>query len=154
MTSEPHAAGDKPAEEPSAANDIAGAAMNVSNQLTAGERLIALGCLIILVVDLLIGTWILDDYGLSNSSWLIPLGILVAMYFYYSGKQRAWHAHYGTLVRVGAWAIALIALSALIDETLITSFRYSGSTLFFEIAFWVAGGLCAVGAWQFRSDDR
>ncbi|MDA2979690.1 MAG: hypothetical protein O3B42_08035 [Actinomycetota bacterium] len=76
------------------------------------------------------------------------------MYFYYSGKKAAWHALYGTFVKVGAWAMAIIALYALIDDTIIASNRYSGATLFFELTFYVAGALFAVGAWQLRNDDR
>ncbi len=154
MTDDPNVAGNQPAEDPNAIENLSASAMSVSNQLTAGERLIAIGALLIIFVDLVLGTWILDDYRLSNSTWLIPVGLLCAMYFYYSGAKRAWHPLYGTIVRVGAWAVALIAVSALINETIITSYRYSGSTMFFEVVLWVAGALCAVGAWQLRSDDR
>ncbi|KAA3637058.1 MAG: hypothetical protein DWP92_08600, partial [Armatimonadetes bacterium] len=101
MTDDPNVAGNEPAEEPSAINDLSASAMSVSGQLTSGERLIAIGALIILGVDLVIGTWILDDYGLSNSTWLIPVGLLCAMYFYYVGAKRPWHPLYGTIIRVG-----------------------------------------------------
>jgi hypothetical protein len=76
------------------------------------------------------------------------------MYFYYSGQESAWHPLYGTIVKVGAWAMAIIALYALIDDSLITSNRYSGSTLFYELVFYAAGALFAVGAWQLRGDNR
>ena len=50
--------------------------------------------------------------------------------------------------------MAIIALYALIDDTLITSGRYSGATLFYELVFYAAGILFGVGAWQMRGDTR
>jgi hypothetical protein len=50
--------------------------------------------------------------------------------------------------------MVIIAAYALIDDTLITSNRYSGATLFFELVFYAAGFLFAVGAWQLRGDTR
>ncbi|MCZ7532790.1 MAG: hypothetical protein M5U23_05210 [Acidimicrobiia bacterium] len=154
MTDDPNMAGSEPAEEPSTFNDLSASAMSVSGQLTAGERLIAIGALLILVVCWLLGTLILDDYSLANISVLLPIGILGAMYFYYSGPKKAWHPLYGTIVRVSAWAIAIIAVYGFIDDMIIASNRPDGAWLFYEITFWVAGALCAVGAWQIRSDDR
>jgi hypothetical protein len=37
---------------------------------------------------------------------------------------------------------------------LITSNRYEGATLFYELVFITAGVLFGIGAWQMRSDDR
>jgi hypothetical protein len=154
VTDRPSFGSDTPPEEPSGTDALSAAAKNVSSQLTSGERLVAIGALLVLVVCWVLGTLILDEYGLSNTSVLIPIGVLAAMYFYYSGKKAAWHALYGTVVKVGAWAMAIIAFYALIDDTIITSNRYSGATLLFELTFYVAGALFAVGAWQLRNDDR
>jgi len=109
---------------------------------------------LILVICWLIGTLLLDDYGLSNISVLIPIGVLAAMYFYYNGSTAAWHSLYGTIVKVGSWAMAIIALYALIDDTLITSNRYDGASLFYELVFIAAGVLFGIGAWQLRGDKR
>lgn len=131
-----------------------GAAKEVQARLSGGERLIALGAVILLGVDWVLATLILDDYGLSNVTVLIPIGILSAMYFYYQGSEGSWRPLYGTIVKVGAWALAIIALYGLIDDTLITSNRFSGSTLFFELVLYAVGVLCALGAWQMRGDSR
>lgn len=145
---------DEPAEEPSSANDLSASAVHVSNQLTSGERLVAIGALLVLVVCWVLGTLVLDEFGLSNSTVLIPIGILAAMYFYYSGTDAPWFALYGTIVKVGAWAMAIITFYSFVDATLIASRRYSGGTLLFELVFYAAGALFAVGAWQLRTDDR
>ncbi len=99
-------------------------------------------------------TPILDDQSLSNISVLIPIGLLVTMFFSYSRPEASWHPLCGTMIKVGAWAMAIIALYALIDDTLITSGRYSGATLFYELVFYAAGILFGVGAWQMRGDTR
>ncbi len=141
-------------KEPSAADELQESAKNIINQLSGGERLIAIGALLILVIDWLLATLILDDYGLSHISVLIPIGILAAMYFYYSGPKSSWHPLYGTIVKVSAWAVAIIAVYDFIDDTLITSNRYSGGTLFYELVFYAAGILCGIGAWQLRGDTH
>jgi hypothetical protein len=127
---------------------------NVSNQLTGAERLIAGGALLVLVVVWFLGTLLFDDYGLSNISVLIPIGLLTAMYLYYSGSERVWHPFYGTLLRTGAWAMAIIGVYGFIDDTLITSRRFDGATLFYELVFYAAAVMFAMGAWQLRGDDR
>jgi hypothetical protein len=154
MTDSEQSNADEPTPEPSAPNELQASAQNMMSQLSSGERLIAIGALLILVICWLIGTLLLDDYGLSNISVLIPIGVLAAMYFYYNGSTAAWHSLYGTIVKVGSWAMAIIALYALIDDTLITSNRYDGATLFYELVFIAAGVLFGIGAWQLRGDDR
>jgi len=154
MTDSEQSNADDPTPEPSATNELQESAQKVVNQLSSGERLVAIGALLILVICWLIGTLLLDDYGLSNISVLIPIGVLAAMYFYYNGSTAAWHSLYGTIVKVGSWAMAIIALYALIDDTLITSNRFDGATLFYELVFIAAGVLFGIGAWQLRGDDR
>ena len=154
MTDSEQSNADDPTPEPSAGNELQESAQKMVSQLSSGERLIAIGALLILVICWLIGTLLLDDYGLSNISVLIPIGVLAAMYFYYSGSESPWYPLYGTIVKVGAWAMAIIALYALIDDTLITSNRFSGATLFYELVFYAAGVLFAIGAWQLRGDTR
>ena len=149
MPEEVEPAADVPKEVPTVE-----AIQGVRAKLSGSERMIALGALIILVGDWVLGTLILDEYGLSNTTVLVPTAILAAMYFYYTGTQAAWRPLYGTIVKAGAWAIAIIAVYAFIDDTLITSSRYSGLTMLFEVLLYVAGALCAVGAWQMRGDSR
>ncbi len=155
MSEHESASGDEAAKEPSAADELQEAAKEMANQLSGPERLIAIGALLVLVVDWVIGTLLLDDYGLSHLSVVVPIGLLAAMYRYYSGSSDApWYPLYGTIVKVGAWAMAIIAVYDFIDDTLITSRRYSGSTLFFALVFYAAGVLFGMGAWQMRHDTR
>jgi len=147
--------------EPAAANvpkenPAVEAIQEVRSKLSGSERMIALGALIILVGDWVLGTLILDEYGLSHTTVLIPMAILAAMYFYYTGSQAPWRPLYGTIVKAGAWAVAIIALYAFIDDTLITSSRYSGLTMLFEALLYGAGhgALSAHGRCGETGDDR
>ncbi len=154
MNDEAGAAGSDEAKEPSAADEIQEAVKNVSDQLSGGERLIALGALVILLVCWVVGSLFFDDFGLAKGELFVLVGVLAAMYFYYSKGEAPWHPLYGTIVKVGAWAIALAALYDFIDDTLIDSVRYSGATLFYEIVWYIGAAVMAVGAWQMRGDTR
>lgn len=105
-------------------------------------------------MDWIVGTLIFDDYGLANITVLIPIAVLSAMYFYYRGAEGAWRPLYGTIVKAGAWSLTIIALYGLIDDSLITSSRFTGATLFYEMVLYAVGVLCGVGAWQMRGDTR
>ena len=125
---------------------------NVVFQLTAPERAIAIAGVIIVVVNFLIGDIILSDYGLSNSTWLIALACLGAIYFFYAGTRNPWHDWYPWIVEMGAWAITLIGASSFL-RSIFDSFPSSGARLFFQIVFWVAAAFAAVGAFQLRTQD-
>ena len=125
---------------------------HVIAQWTGPERAIAIGAAIIVVVNLLIGDIILNDYGLSNSTWLISLAVLAAMYFFYAGERNPWHGFYPWMVEMGAWAIALIGGLDFV-RSIFDSFPSSGARLFFQIALYVASGFALVGAFQLRTQD-
>jgi hypothetical protein len=123
---------------------------NVVVQLTGAERSIAIGALIIVVLNLLIGDLILGDYHLSNSTWLISVAALGAMYFFYAGERTAWHTFYPWMVEMGAWALAAIGGADLI-RSLFDGIPSSGATLAFQIILWIAAGFAGVGAFQLRT---
>ena len=125
---------------------------NVVVQLTAPERSITIGALIIVVLNLLIGDIILSDYSLSNSTWLIALASLAAMYFFYAGERNPWHEWYPWIIEMGAWAIALIG-GLDVFRSIFDSFPSSGARLFFQIAFYVAAGFAGFGAFQLRTQE-
>lgn len=139
--------GDIPPEEEKAA-DIT---REVYTQLTSGERLVAIGALIILVFNLLIGDIIMDEYSISDLVWLISLAALVSIFFYYRGREAAWHRYYPWMIEVGAWAVAAIGLVNLLER--FGSFP-SGSSLLFALGFWVAAGIMGAGAYMIRQDRR
>lgn len=122
---------------------------NVMFQLTAPERAIFLAGAAIVLVNLLIGDVILNDYGLSNSTWLISLATMGAIYFFYAGERRFWHDWYPWIAEMGAWAIGLIGVFNLIGS-LTDGIPSSGATLFFQIVFWAAAGFAMFGAAQLR----
>ena len=119
-------------------------------QWTQGERLMGIGAAIILVVNLLIGEIIMGEYGLSNSSWLIPLAILVAQFVYYRGKQAQWHSFYPWMIEVGGWAMLAIGVVTFLGS-LINGFP-SGSGLLFALIFIGATVIIGVGAYMIHQD--
>ena len=141
-------------QEPSASEELQEAVKGVAAQLTFGEQLIAGASLLVLVVCWLVGALLLDDYSMGLISFLIPIGLLATMYLYYSGKQSVWDPFYGTIVRVGSWAMAIIGVHALINNTLISSARPKGATVLYELVFYAAAVMFAIGAWQLRDDER
>ena len=119
-------------------------------QLTQGERYTAIAAVIIIVVNLIVGQIIAGEYSLSNSTWLIPLGILFATFFYYRGRQAAWHRFYPWLAEVGGWAVLAIGIVALFSS-IFNGFP-SGSARIFALVFYVAAGLMGVGAYFIHQD--
>jgi hypothetical protein len=120
------------------------------SQWTGPERLVASGATIVVVGNLLVGDMILHDYVISNETWLIALGVLGAMYFFYAGEQTVWHAFYPWIAEIGAWAIALTGAVGFI-RAIFDGFPSSGARLLFEIVFYAAAGLAGAGAFQLRS---
>jgi hypothetical protein len=125
---------------------------HVLSQWTAPERSIAIAATIVLVGNLNIGDVFLNDYPLSNSTWLLSLAMLGAMYFFYAGERNPWHDFYPWMVEMAAWALALIGGLDMI-RSIFDSRTSSGATLVFQIIFYVAAGFAAVGAYQLRTAD-
>jgi hypothetical protein len=141
--------GDIPPEEEKA-TDIT---REVYTQLTSGERLVAIGAVIVLVFNLLIGDIIMGEYFLSNSTWLISLAVLFSVFFYYRGREAAWHRYYPWMIEVGGWATAAIGIVGFLGRLIGTSFP-SGSGLFFAFGFYIAAALMGAGAYMIRQDRR
>lgn len=125
---------------------------NVVFQLTGPERSIALAALLVVVVNLVIGDLIFNKYSLSNSTWLISLMLLGAMYFFYAGERAPWHTFYPWMVEMGAWALGAIGVVRLLDS-ISDSSPNTGARLFFQVVLYVAAGFAAVGAVQLRRGD-
>ncbi len=122
---------------------------NVVVQLTAAERFVAVSSLIVIVI-LLVGDIFLDDYSVSHSSWLIAVATLGAIYFFYAGDRNPWHEWYPWIAEMGGWGLALTGVIEFLDN-IFDDVPNSGSSLFFLIAFLVAGGFAGVGAFQIRT---
>lgn len=125
---------------------------NVVFQLTGPERSIALAGVIIVVGNLLIGDVLLADYSVANSTWLIALAMLGAMYFFYAGERNPWHDFYPWMIEMGAWAIGFTGLVDGIGS-IFDSSTSAGATLFFQIVFYVAAAFALIGAFQLRTQD-
>lgn len=140
--------GDIPPEEEKA-TDIT---REVYTQLTSGERLVAIGAAVVLVFNLLIGDIIVGEYFLSNSTWLISLAVLFAVFFYYRGRDAAWHRYYPWMIEVGGWATAAIGAVTFFERVFGTF--PTGSGLLFALGFWVAAAVMGAGAYMIRQDRR
>jgi len=124
---------------------------NVVFQLTGPERAIGISGVIILLVNLLVGDVLLNDYSMSTVVWLIALANLGAMYFFYAGERNPWHEFYPWMLEMGAWAIGLVGLLDGI-ESIFDSSTSAGANLLFTIVFYVAAGFALFGAYQIRSE--
>ena len=122
---------------------------NVVVQLTGAERALALAGLIVILVVLLLGDVILNDYSISHSTWLIALAMLATIYFFYAGERSHWHDWYPWLAEIGGWALALNGIVDLLDRVF-GSTSTSGATVIFQVAFYVAAALAGFGAFQIR----
>lgn len=147
-------AGSSEPQEPTPAEAAQQAVQSALSQLTNPERLIAIGALLVVLLDWILGEWIMREYSVSINDYLIPLGMLAAMWFFYAGSRAAWHTFYPWMLRVGAWAMAIIGVDNLINWLRSSSYDPDGATLFFELVFTAAAVLFAIGAWQMRSDSR
>lgn len=146
FTPRPGAEDPSPQEEEKAA-DIT---KEVYSQLTQGERLVVIGAAIVLVFNLLVGDIVLNVYSLSNSTWLLPLGVILCVFFYYRGRQSAWHRYYPWMIEVAGWAMAAIGIVSLAGS-IFGSFP-SGSSVWFALGFYVAAGVMGTGAYMIHKD--
>ena len=76
--------------------------------------------------------------------------MLFASFFYYRGRDAVWHRYYPWMVEVGGWAMAAIGVVTFFSS-LFNGFP-SGSSLLFELVFYVAAGLMGAGAYFIHQD--
>jgi hypothetical protein len=138
------------APQPSAGDAMQKAMSNMVGGMSMAEKLIALGAALFVVIDGLLGEMILDDYGVTQLDFLLPLGALVAILRHGRGRGR-WHEFYPWVVEVMAGAFAALGLWYFID-VLIDGFPgLEGAAVFYEIVYWAAIVLMGYGAWQLHS---
>lgn len=140
--------GDIPPEDEKAA-DIT---REVYTQLTTGERLVAIGAVIVLVVNLIVGDIIAGEYFLSDVTWLLSLAVLFSVYFYYRGREAAWHRYYPWMIEVAGWAVGAIAVVRIFSG-IFGSFP-DGAGFVFALIFFASAILMGVGAFMIRQDRR
>jgi uncharacterized membrane protein YhaH (DUF805 family) len=118
---------------------------------TTGERLIALGAVLILLVDLL-GDIIFQDYSFSVITWVAALLIVVAVVLR-RFRDAALPMDYTWLLIV----VGFIAGAAIARE-LVADVRYDywdrgGGTVLFALLLYAAGALVLVGSSLLWSDS-
>jgi len=149
MSDRPNASpGDHQPEEEKAA-DIT---REVYTQLTSGERLVAIGAAVVIVVNLIIGDIIMGEFSVSDVTWLLAVAVLFSVFFYYRGREAAWHRYYPWMIEVAGWAVAAIGVVRLLGA-IFGSFP-DGAGLLFALVFYIAAGVMGAGAYMIRQDRR
>lgn len=143
---------DPPKDIPPEEEKAADITREVYTQLTSGERLLAIGAVIVLVVNLIIGDIIAGEYSLSDVTWLLSLAVLFSVYFYYRGREAAWHRYYPWMIEVAGWAVGAIGVVRLFSG-IFGSFP-DGAGLVFALIFFASAILMGIGASMIRQDRR
>lgn len=140
-----------PAGQPSTGDAMQKAVQGMMGAMTATEQLIVLATGVFLVVNLLIGDLITDDWGASYLSYILALGALLAILRHGRGHGR-WHEFYPWVVEVMAGAFATIVLIGLLYD-LFRGFDYinGGADWFYSIVYWAVGAALGYGAWQLHT---
>lgn len=128
---------------------VADHAQRAISQFTFGEQLIAFGAVLVLLVNLLLGEILLGEYFISEVVWLLALGSITAIFFYYTGSEAPWHRFYPWFVEMAAWAVAAIGLVSLLNW-LFGHFSPDGASLFFFLVYVAAAALFGAGAFFSR----
>jgi hypothetical protein len=151
MTDDAGTSGPDAPHEPTAGDAVQKAMSDMTSGMNNAEKMIALGAVIFLVIDALLGDMILDDYGVSSMELLLTGGALLAILRHTRGSSP-WHSLYPWIVEALAGAYAAIGLFTFIDQMLLEGFDgLEGSFVFYEIIYWASIALLGYGAWQLHS---
>lgn len=150
MTDDTGATGADVPNEPAASDAMQKAMSNMTSGMSNAEKMIALGAVIFLVIDALLGDMILDDYGVSSLELLLTGGALLAILRHGRGGSP-WHSLYPWIVEALAGAYAAIGLFSVLDWAFDGFDGLEGSYVFYTIIFWASIALLGYGAWQLHS---
>jgi len=111
-----------------------------------GEPLIALGAVLLLVVDV-VGDILARDYSIPYIAWLPAILIVLAVVAHrFLGKELP--VNYGTLLAALALVAGLVIIRELIDDVRYDYLDRGGSTVFFALVAYAGGAVALIGAWQ------
>lgn len=140
-------------KEQSASNAMQNAMSDLTSGMNNAEKMIALGAVLFLVINAVLGDMILDDYGVSDMEFVLTGGALLAIVRHGRGS-RPWHSLYPWIVEALAGAYAAIGAFDFIDWLLDGFDGLDGSDVFYTIVYWGSIALLGYGSWLLhRSHD-
>ena len=151
MTDETGASAADAPQDPGAGDAIQKAMSSITSGMSTAEKIIALGAVIFLVIDGILGDLILDDYGVSQMELLLAGGALLAILRHARGSSP-WHSLYPWIVEALAGAFAALGIFEFLDWLFDGFDGLEGSYVFYTIVFWASIALLGYGAWQLHSD--
>ena len=137
-------------------SEIAAAASNIGKEVTetfaelkGGERLAALGAVLVLAAWLIFDL-LINDYGVGSTSYGLAILIVGAAYIQHQrGGVKA--VPYRSLLFVAAGILGVIGANEIIEEALRNNiFDARGGTVFGAIVYYVGSIMSGVGAIQLR----
>ena len=148
MTDDTGASAADAPQDPGAGDAIQKAMSSITSGMSTAEKIIALGAVIFLVIDGILGDLILDDYGIGQMQLLLAGGALLAIVRHARGSSP-WHSLYPWIVEAMAGAYAALGIFEVLDDPF---YRFDeGSFVFYTIIFWASIALLGYGAWQLHS---
>lgn len=147
MTNEGGAKGADTPTEPAAGDAIQKAVVDLASGMSNPEKLIALGAILFLAINAILGEGILDTYGVSQVELLLTGGALAAILRHGKGNSQ-WHSLYPWIVEALAGAYAALGTFWTIDWLLDGFEGLEGSRVFYTLVYWASIALMGYGAWQ------
>ena len=136
-------------------SDIAAAASNIGNEISAtfselkgGERLAVLGAAIVLVVWVIFDL-IIDRYSTGSLAFALAILIVGAAYVQHQGGGVK-GVPYSSLLFVAAGILGILGLVEFIEETRDDIFDARGSTIIGALGYYAGAIISGVGAFQLR----
>ena len=114
----------------------------VFEQLTGAERAVVAGAVLV-IVTWFFGQLLINDYSIDDLALPLSVGILGAVYSYFSGGTATWHSLYPWIVAVVALGIAILGLNRFFED-----FRFTylgGSAWLWRILYYAGAGLLGYG---------
>lgn len=150
MSEDTSASGADTPQEPSAADAMQKAMSGMIAKMNTAEKVIALGAVLFLVLDALLGEMILDDYGVGSLEVLLTTAALLAILRHGTGSSP-WHSLYPWIVEALAGLYAAIGLFWFVDWMLDGFDGLGGSYVFYTLVEWASIALLGYGSWLLHS---
>jgi len=125
-------------------SEVAAAISGAIDKLGPAERLIGLGAVLVLLVDLL-GDIILDEYGISSASWMAAVAA-VAILWARRLRSKDFPISYPWLLTVVGFGGGIAGARDLLTD--IESGYLEGISIVFALVLYAGAALMAVGAYR------
>lgn len=109
------------------------------------EQLMALGALLILVVADLIGDIFVDEYSVTDVSWLLAIGLFVTIWMVRMSGKSTPLPYQTTLVILGYGLFIMTVRDFIAD---LDASWLGGSNIIYALAYYIGAVLVAFGAYQ------